>query len=771
MRAIWTMLTLGWTLAAAIAWGQQPPIVLPPGFGPRAEDVKPAPQATPPAPVPVPVKPAPAKPSTAAQAPAPTPAPVQTAPSTMSPAPAGGLNLTNASLTEVIDIFARMLKINYILDPRVKGSVVLNTYGDSKQMDTRSLLDMILRINGFAMVQVGDIQRIVPLSEVSRLPLEPHVNMMKKDIAESDQTMLNLVFLKYATVDELAKLLDPFMGENSKTVAYPPANLLLIIDSARSMRRTMDLISLFDNDTFAGSRVRLIEVKNSRPTDLAKELENIFKSIALNEKNAPLKFIPVDRINTIIAVAANPGAFDEVEKWVKKLDIAVKLTAGSIDNFVYRVKYGRAETLAGAITMLYGGMPMGGYGGGMGGGMYGGGMGGYGGGMGGGMYGGGGYGGGGYGGGGYGGGGYGGGGYGGGGYGGGGYPMMTNSPIPYNTPPSVAGGSVAVNTGTGSPDGTGAYLGMGAMGGPQGQRIPRIIPNPMDNTLLIQGTTQEYEGIMKLLKDLDVSPRQVLIEARIYEVSLTSAMASGVAYYLQKRGEAGGQTLSTKSLLANLAGGSVNLTAGALVGQSRELLAYLSAQEGTTRTKVISAPSVIATDSIAASINVGTEVPTLAAQAVTGIQSGGNSLFAQNIQNRNSGVTLAITARVNPSGIVTLMINQEVSAPQAPTAGSIQSPSFSKRSVQTQVTVQDGDTIAIGGIINESNTSSSSGIPFLHRLPGIGPAFGSKSISKERTELIVFMTPRVIYDTNDISEASDELKGRLKRLNKIIKED
>ena len=314
-------------------------------------------------------------------------------------------------------------------------------------------------------------------------------------------------------------------------------------------------------------------------------------------------------------------------------------------------------------------------------------------------------------------------------------------------------------------------MGMGAMGGPQGPRIPRIIPNPMDNTLLIQGTTQEYEGIMKLLKDLDVSPRQVLIEARIYEVSLTSAMASGVAYYLQKRGEAGGQTLSTKSLLANLAGGSVNLTAGALVGQSRELLAYLSAQEGTTRTKVISAPSVIATDSIAASINVGTEVPTLAAQAVTGIQSGGNSLFAQNIQNRNSGVTLAITARVNPSGIVTLMINQEVSAPQAPTAGSIQSPSFSKRSVQTQVTVQDGDTIAIGGIINESNTSSSSGIPFLHRLPGIGPAFGSKSISKERTELIVFMTPRVIYDTNDISEASDELKGRLKRLNKIIKED
>jgi general secretion pathway protein D len=768
MKSMWTKPALAWTLAMTIAWGQQPPpIVVPPGFGPQVQST-PQGQAAP-----APAKPEPAQPAPAGQA------PVRTAPSA-APTSAGGLNLTNASLTEVIDIFARMLKINYILDPRVKGSVVLNTYGESRQLDTRSLLDMILRINGFAMVQVGDIYRIVPLSEVARLPLTPQMNMTKKDIPESDQTILNLVFLKYATVDELAKLLEPFMGENSKVYAYAPANLLMIIDSARSMRRTMDLIGLFDNDTFAGSRVRLIEVKNSRPTDLAKELENIFKSIALNEKNAPLKFIPVDRINTIIAVAANPGAFEEVEKWVKKLDIAVKLTAGSIDNFVYRVKYGRAETLAGAITMLYGGYPMMG---GMGGGMYGGGMmggGGYGGGMmggggyGGGMMGGGGYGGyggGGYGG--YGGGGYG-GGYGGGMYGGGAYPLPTSgAAIPYNTPPSVGpGGSTAVNPGTGT-DQTGNYLGMGAMGGPGGVRIPRIIPNPMDNTLLIQGTTQEYEGIMKLLKDLDVSPRQVLIEARIYEVSLTNSMASGVAYYLQKKNAAdsGNQSLSTRNVLGNLASGSLNLTAGALVGQSRELLAYLSAQEGTTRTKVVSAPSVIATDSIAASINVGTEVPTLSAQAVTGVQSGGSSLFAQNITNRNSGVTLSITARVNPSGIVTLLINQEVSSPEAPAAGGIQSPSFSKRSVQTQVTVQDGDTIAIGGIINESNASSSGGIPFLHRIPGIGGAFGNKSISKERTEMIVFMTPRVIYDTNDINEASDELKGRLKKLGKIVRED
>jgi general secretion pathway protein D len=208
-----------------------------------------------------------------------------------------------------------------------------------------------------------------------------------------------------------------------------------------------------------------------------------------------------------------------------------------------------------------------------------------------------------------------------------------------------------------------------------------------------------------------------------------------------------------------------------LVGESRELLGILTAQETQGKTRLISAPSVIATDSIPASINVGQEVPTLASQAVTGAQQAGTSLFANTIQNRNSGVTLGVVAMVNPSGIVTLEINQEVSAPVAPAAdASIQSPSFSTRNVQTQVTVQDGDTIAIGGIIQESDTWSTSGVPLLHRIPVVGLAFGSKTTSKERTELVIFMTPRVIYDTNQVIEATDELKSKFKRLGNLIRE-
>ena len=773
-------------IVVALAAAQAPPPVLPPG--PRLPVQAPRDEVPPPKPQP---QPAPAKPGQAV--PAPAPAPVTTTPAT-GPAlpagvpPAGGFNLNNASLVEVIDILARRLKINYILDPRVKGGVTISTYGEVKPTDERQLLETILRINGAAMVEVGNIYRIVPTADVARLPLRPSIDA--KDLPADERVILNLVFLKYATVGELEKLLEPFLGEGAVKVSYPPANLLLIMDNARNMRRTMELIGMFDSDTFASQRVRLFDVTHGRPTDIAKELETVFKAYALSEKASAVKFLPIDRINTIIAVAPNPGIFVEVEKWIKKLDVAVKMSAGSVNNYVYRLKYGRAETLAMAIMQLYlgymgfpmggfgmGGFGMGGFGSlGMGGmGSYGamggmGAMGGYG--MAGGM---GGYPGmggysamGGYPMGGYGMGGYGMGGYGMGGGGYGGFMGAMSAPV---AAAGTAAGTTAAATGK---DLTGSYLGAG-YGGAAMPRIPHVIPNPFDNTLLVQATPQEWEQIQNLLRQLDVPPRQVLIEAKIYEVSLTGAFASGVAAALQSQSSSlqSGRGVLNRIVDASGSASGASLTSTILVGQARALLTSLTASEDRRKAKIISAPSVIATDSVPASINVGIEVPTLSSQAASNVQTGGNTAFYNTVQNRNSGVSLNIVARVNPSGIVTLQIDQEVSAPQAPPAGVptvANSPSFSKRNVQTQVTVQDGDMIAIGGIIQETNTMSSAGIPVLHRLPGIGAAFGSRSYSKERTELIVFLTPRVIYDTNELTDATDELKGNMKRLQKIYRE-
>lgn len=722
-----------------------------------------------------------------------TSGPLQTA--AQQPAPANMvLNLPNASLREVIDMLARRLKINYIIDKRVNGEVTMQTYGEIKGVDVRSLLETILRINGAAMVQVGDIYRIVPTTEVIRLPITPSRDT--KDLPDDDRMVMNLIFLKYVTVSEVQKLLDQFMGEGAKSIAYDAANLLIILDNARSMRRTMEMLALFDNDAFANQRVRLFEAANGRPTDLVKELEAIFKGISLGEKANGIKFMPLDRINTIIAVAPNPGIFADVEKWLSKLDIPVKAPVGAVDNWVYRVKYGEASILSQAVMALYSGDPylmmmlsqMGMFS--SGGGACSGGGGGQGGGFGGQQAGG-------FGGGGFGGGGYGGGGYGGGGmgaYGGGGFggfnPMMMGGMggfgggfgggygSPYGGGYGAAQGRNPMSApgvpGAPGTDQTGGYLNPNASGAPA-PRAPRVVPNPFDNSLLIQGTPQEYEQIVRLLRQLDIAPRQVLIEARIYEVTLSGAFSSGVQAFLQRRGSASGSpsdgTSASRQFLATATGTGAALTAGLLVGRSRELLAFLNVQETQGRSKTIASPSIIATDNCQASITVGTDVPTLTSQAVSGIQQSGTSLFTNQVQNRSAGVNFSIKPKVLPSGIVTLEINQDVSSPIPPSPGAgIQSPSFSRRNVSTRVTVQDGDTVAIAGIIQEAESSSSAGLPGLHKLPIVGALFGNRSSNKARTELVIFMTPRVIYDTNDIADASEEVRSRLKRLQKIIKE-
>jgi general secretion pathway protein D len=290
----------------------------------------------------------------------------------------------------------------------------------------------------------------------------------------------------------------------------------------------------------------------------------------------------------------------------------------------------------------------------------------------------------------------------------------------------------------------------------------------MNNLIVVQSTQQEWDVIRKTLQQIDFPPRQVLIDAKVYEVSLTGELSAGVTAYLRNRGAAG--TGGDRKLGAESRGGGLELTLGALVGSTRELGLFLQATQSEGRTRVISAPSVIATDNITATITVGQSIPVLASQAIAGgAQADGSSLFTNTIQNIQTGVTLSITPRVNASGIVTMQVDQEVSSPQAP-SGPIASPEIDRRNVTTQVTVNDGDTIAIGGIIQEQNIFSQSGIPFLHKLPVVGAAFGSKSNSRSKVELIILLTPRVIYDESEMVTVADELRTRMRGLRRLMRQ-
>lgn len=668
-----------------------------------------------------------------ALAPAPPAAPPQTPAPGQPPAGSGSarvsLHLENANMLQVIGIIAAELKMNYIIDPNVKGVVNINTLGELRQEDLLPLLQAILRANGATAVQSGSFWRIVQSKEAPRIPVPITQDATGASLPADDRVVMNVVPLRFVTAGDMSKILSTYLSETGQIVAHEPGNILLITDTSRSMKRLMELIGVFDTDALVRQRVRVFPVENARASDLVKDLQQIFSAYALSEKSTAVRFMPIERMNLILVVSSNPSIYPEIQQWLEKMDKPVRKVG--IQNFVYKVENGSAENLAAVLSNLYGvgkTLPRpGGLGAGPGS-----------------MP---------------------------------GFPGTGGgliAPAAGGVMGAATGGAgVSPSAAAGAVGASASEISVTAAGGTLEAPV-RIVPDIINNTLLIQATPQDYETIRETLKQMDIIPRQVLIEAKVFEVNLSGALAFGVEAFLQQRSETDRRLFGqfAQKGVGVFTNPGLSLSTGTLVGRARELLLFLNAQENRGRTRVLSAPTVLASDNQPAHIQVGAEVPILTSQGVVaGAQVGGTNLFTNTIQQRDTGVILSVTPRINPSGIVTLQIQQEVSSPQPPAAGSINSPSILKRSVSTQVTIKDGETIALGGIISENRIYSKSRVPLLGDIPGLGLLFGSTSYSTARTELIVLLTPRVMQSVDDIQQVTDEFKSKLKDLRKLLRKE
>ena len=273
-----SFLTVGFAVAVLTAQQQPPPVI--PGQAPPGTPAQPkATPVTPANPAPSPIIPGQAAPPATTPAQAPATAPTQTAPApaptdatqaapapstvpaqpptTTAAAPRGlDFYIPNGSLVDFIELVAKRVGFSYILDPAVgKGSVSLVTYGEVKPTDLLTLLQTVLRVNGATMVKVGELYRIIPINKISALPIDPVINADQSTLPQDERMLLDLIFLKYSTAKEIEALIQPFLGEGASHSIYEPANLLILQDNARNMKRTLKLIELFDSETFAGQRV------------------------------------------------------------------------------------------------------------------------------------------------------------------------------------------------------------------------------------------------------------------------------------------------------------------------------------------------------------------------------------------------------------------------------------------------------------------------------------------------------------------------------------
>src|SRR4029077_9505004 len=276
------------------------------------------------------------------------------------------------------------------------------------------------------------------------------------------------------------------------------------------------------------------------------------------------------------------------------------------------------------------------------------------------------------------------------------------------------------------------------------------------------------------LKDLDITPRQVLMDVLVLEVTLSNTESLGVVYQIF-----GGQhtilgnifpaqgavvnPIQPSSTLANLV---ANLATGfpagirGIAGRGNAIRAFINALATDNRVRALASPSILATDNRPARIQVGSEIPIFTGQ--TSIFTGTATPLTSNaIQYRNTGVILTIIPQVNSQGLVNLQVKQEVSSVGVPNFGSTGSPSFTTRDAETTAVVQDGDTLAIGGIIQDQKTRTRSGIPYLMDLPAVGRFFESTQDTTDRTELVILITPHVVRNRAESRDVTEDLKGRL----------
>lgn len=285
--------------------------------------------------------------------------------------------------------------------------------------------------------------------------------------------------------------------------------------------------------------------------------------------------------------------------------------------------------------------------------------------------------------------------------------------------------------------------------------------------LLFRGAPSEWQRLLPLIRELDVAPDQVLVEVVVAEVTLSDSFSFGVEWALNEISAAGAKG-AVSNVFGDGAPGS-GLDAGGLVwtsisGSGNTRIA-LNAFASSSQVNILQTPRILVRSGEAASVNVGNEVPIVNRQSTGSDTIEGNSSILQEIQFRKTGVQLTVLPRVYSDGRIDLEIQQEVSQAQPNTTSNIDSPMILTRNVDTRLSLQDGGSVLLGGLISNSQSKGDSRTPWLGDLPLIGHLFRVDNTSAERTELMVMVVPYRIRNADQAEAISKSFREQLRLLN------
>ncbi len=499
---------------------------------------------------------------------------------------------------------------------------------------------------------------------------------------------VRVVPLRFVSATEIQGLLESFNPVAGGLNIDAGRNLVFLTGSRQDLTSLANMIAVLDVDWMKGMSFALQPLKATGPDTMISELEQILNDPAGPNLSNLLRFVPIERMNAVLVISKQPRYLDEALRWIERLD------QGGGDQprvHVYYVQNRRAAELAEVLGQIFG---------------------------------------------------------------------VETSAFGDSTD-DLAPGLTPIGLTTGGPEaGDGEVPPPVPIGPSAGAGAPslsglgdvRVIADGASNSLVTLATKADYEVVKAALRQLDILPLQVLVEATIAEVTLNDDLDFGLRWFFQQG--------NNEFTFSDFAGGALT---GVFPGfnyafNSGDINVALNALKTITDVKVLSAPSLVVLDNQTAKLEVGDEVPITTRSLV---DTDNSNTVTNEVEQRNTGVILTVTPRVNAGGLIILEVVQEVSDAVDTDTSDIDSPTIQQRKLESTIAIQSGESVALGGLVRDRVAETVTAVPLLGDIPVLGHLFKTTSDQTERTELLVLLRPRVIRNSDDARTLTEELKRKL----------
>ncbi len=629
------------------------------------------------------------------------------------------LNFSNAEIDSVARTMATITGRNVVVDPRVKGQMSIVTTSPVTSTQALRLFSTQLRTQGFALVESAGLYMVVPEADAK---LQTGAVSVGRAPASSGQIVTQIFRLNHETANNLVPVLRPLISPNNTINVNPGNNSLIITDYADNLQRIGTIIASLDVVNATG--VEIIRLQHATATDLAPLVSRLIESSGAapgvagqGDASFRTTLLAEPRSNSLILRAANPARVSLVRTLVEKLDQQAyggKSPNGDAGNiYVVYLKNADATKLAATLRASIAANNIGGQGGGAGGG-------------------------------------------------------FSSPQQQINQPPQQPqqGGAAGVQQGGAG----GNTAGTSSLGNNQPSTGGQIQADPSTNSLIITASEPQYRQLRAVIDKLDARRAQVFVETLIAEVNADKAAEFGVQFQapLGSSGDNRVGVLGTNfnvggvniNSLANSSGsggsngssGSTGLSSGFNfgIGNIRNglvlgVLARFLQTNGDGN--ILSTPTLLTLDNEEARIVIGQNVPFVTGSFTnTGGGNNGSVNPFQTVERKDVGITLRVRPQISENGTVKMQIFQEVSSVQASSVNSSTGLITNKRSIESNVLIEDGAVIVLGGLLQDEYSGGQEKVPLLGDIPGLGNLFRAETRSRRKTNLMVFMRPVVVRD-------------------------